>query len=82
MPRAHARGGPASRDAAVEWLSATQEEFTMSNPLADSRERTIADKTGMRRGLAWLLVLLTGLLLAAGLLYFLDQVFAKWFIVE
>jgi hypothetical protein len=54
----------------------------MSNPLADSGERVIADKTGMRRGLAWLLVLLAALLLAGGLLYFLDHVFAKWFIVD
>jgi hypothetical protein len=66
----------------IKWLSATQEEFTMSNPLADPRERTIADKTDMRRGLAWLLVLLAGLLFTGGLLYFFDQVFAKWFIVE
>ena len=54
----------------------------MSNPLVDSGDRTVADKTGTRRGLAFLLVLLVGLLFAAGLLYFLGHVFAKWFATE
>jgi hypothetical protein len=54
----------------------------MSNPLNDGRERSAADRAGMRRGLACLLVLLTALLLAAGLLYYLGHVFAKWFADE
>ncbi|HEY2785071.1 MAG TPA: hypothetical protein VGJ05_08865 [Fimbriiglobus sp.] len=41
-------------------------------------ERTVADATGARKGLACLLVLLGGLLVAAGLVYFLSRVFAGW----
>jgi hypothetical protein len=54
----------------------------MSNPLVDSWDRTVAEKTGLRRGLAFLLVLLVGLLLAAGLLYYLGHVFATWFATD
>jgi hypothetical protein len=40
------------------------------------------ESAGVRRGLACLLVLLAGLTLAAGLLYFLGRVFARWFADE
>src|SRR5262245_31603448 len=54
----------------------------MSNTSDERDDRVVAEKTGSRRGLACLVVLLTGLLLAAGFVYYLSSVFAKWFVPE
>lgn len=44
----------------------------------ESSDRAVANRTGFRVGLACLLVLLAGLVAAAGLIYFLSGIFAGW----